>query len=134
VSGSTVELATVFSGLFENAVKFSPNGGDIHVSARVVDSSIEIEVADAGIGIPRADVDRVFNRFFRASNAREMESQGAGLGLAIARAIVRKHGGEITVTSVPDGGTLVRVILPLAQQGQTNREGGDRNGESPGGR
>ena len=134
VSGSPPELATVFSGLFENAVKFSPNGGDIEVSAKVVDSSIEIEVADTGIGIPPADVERVFDRFFRASNAREMESQGAGLGLAIARAIVRKHGGEITVTSVPDEGTLVRVILPLAQQGQTNREGGDRNGESPGGR
>lgn len=134
VSGSAVELATVFSGLFENAVKFSPNGGDILVSAKVVDSSIMIEVSDTGIGIPPTDVDRVFDRFFRASNAREMESQGAGLGLAIARAIVRKHGGEITVTSAPEKGTLVRVILPLAQQGLTYREGGDRNGESPGGR
>jgi PAS domain S-box-containing protein len=134
VSGSSAELATVFSGLFENAVKFSPNGGDIEVSAKVVDSSIVVEVADTGIGIPPADVDRVFDRFYRASNAREMESQGAGLGLAIVRAIVRKHGGEITVTSGPDEGTLVRVILPLAQQGQTNREGGDRDGESPGGR
>ncbi len=134
VSGSAVELATVFSGLFENAVKFSPNGGDIEVSAKVVDSSILVEVSDMGIGIPGTDVDRVFDRFFRASNAREMESQGAGLGLAIARAIVRKHGGEITVTSAPEQGTLVRVILPLAQQGQTYREGGDRDGESPGGR
>jgi PAS domain S-box-containing protein len=134
VSGSAVELATVFSGLFENAVKFSPNGGDIVVSAKVVDSSIMVEVSDTGIGIPPVDVDRVFDRFFRASNAREMESQGAGLGLAIARAIVRKHGGEITVTSAPEEGTLVRVILPVAQQGQTYREGGDRDGESPGGR
>jgi signal transduction histidine kinase len=134
VSGSEVELATVFSGLFENAVKFSPNGGDIQVSAKVVDGSITIEVSDSGIGIPGTDIDRVFDRFFRASNAREMESQGAGLGLAIARAIVRKYGGEITVTSAPEEGTLVRVILPLAQQGQTNREGGDRDGESPGGR
>jgi PAS domain S-box-containing protein len=134
VSGSAVELATVFSGLFENAVKFSPNGGDIQVSAKVVDTSIVVEVSDTGIGIPRTDVDRVFDRFFRASNAREMESQGAGLGLAIARAIVRKHGGEITVTSAPEEGTLVRVILPLAQKGHTYREGGDRDGESPGGR
>ncbi len=134
VSGSAAELATVFSGLFENAVKFSPNGGDIEVSAKVVDSSIVIEVSDMGIGIPPADVDRVFDRFFRASNAREMESQGAGLGLAIARAIVRKHGGEITVASAPAEGTLVRVILTLAQQGQTNIEGGDRDCESPGGR
>lgn len=134
VSGSLSELTTVFSGLIENAIKFSPNGGDIEVSARIANPSIVIEITDNGIGIPPTDVDRVFDRFFRASNAREMESQGAGLGLAIARAIVRKHGGEITVASVPDEGTLVRVILPVAQQGQTYTEGGDRDGESPGGR
>jgi PAS domain S-box-containing protein len=134
VSGSAVELATVFSSLYENAVKFSPNGGDIQVSAKVVDGSVTVEVSDDGIGIPSADLDQVFDRFFRATNAREMESQGAGLGLAIARAIVRKHGGEITVTSAPEKGTLVRVILPLAQQGHMNREGGDRDGKSPGGR
>jgi PAS domain S-box-containing protein len=134
VAGSASELATVFSGLLENAVKFSPDGGDIVVSTDIGDTTIAVEVLDTGIGIPPADIDRVFDRFFRASNAREMESQGAGLGLAIARAIVRKHGGEITVTSGPEPGTLVRVILPLAQTGQTNSEGGDRNGESPGGR
>jgi signal transduction histidine kinase len=134
VAGSARELATVFFGLLENAVKFSPNGGDIQVSTNIGDKTIAVEVLDAGIGIPPNDIDRVFTRFFRASNAREMESQGAGLGLAIARAIVRKHGGEITVTSGPGPGTLVRVILPLAQTGQTNTEGGDPDGESPGGR
>ncbi len=134
VSGSEAELTTVFSGLLENAVKFSPNGGDIQVSAKVADSAIVIEVSDTGIGIPPGDVDRVFDRFFRAANAREMETRGAGLGLAIARAIVRKHGGEITVTSAPEHGTLVRVILPSAPPGQTKKERGDRDGESLGGR
>ncbi len=133
VAGSTSELKAVFSGLIENAVKFSPNGGDIQLSAEVVDTSVVVEVSDSGIGIPADDIDQVFERFFRASNAREMETQGAGLGMAIARAIVRKHGGEITVTSAPGQGTLVRVSLPLAQTGQTNK-GGDRDGESPGGR
>jgi signal transduction histidine kinase len=135
VSGSASELNTVLFGLVENAIKFSPKGGDILLSAEIAGPSIVIEVSDTGVGIPAADIDRVFDRFFRAANARGMETQGAGLGLAIARAIVRKHGGEITVSSAPDEGTLVRVILPLAHTpGHNNPEGGDRDGESPRGR
>ena len=134
MSGSTSELETVLSELVENAVKFSPKGGDIVLSAKSADSSTVIEVSDTGVGIPAAEIDRVFDRFFRASNARDMEARGAGLGLAIARAIARKHGGEITVTSVPGDGTRVRVIMPTAHAGHDERQGGDHDGQSPRGR
>ena len=123
VLGSRSELETLVTALMENAVKFSPNGGTVNVQLSSLADRVELSVSDEGMGIPGADLERIFDRFFRASNARSMETQGAGLGLAIARAIVRKHGGEITVDSALGEGTTARVVLPAPKN-----EGGDHDG------
>lgn len=126
VTGSQSELGTLIGALVENAIKFSPQGGEIEVRLSREFDRVEVEVSDSGMGIPAPEIDQICERFFRASNAREMEVQGAGLGLAIARAIARKHGGEITATSVLNEGTTMRVILPASRS-----EGGDHDGDGP---
>ena len=77
------------------------------------DRSAIIEVEDSGIGIPEAEQERLFERFFRASTATEREIQGTGLGLSVAKTIVELHGGAIQVVSREGEGTIVRVTLPL---------------------
>jgi signal transduction histidine kinase len=89
-------LNQVFSNLVDNALKFTPPGGLVTVSARPVDSWIEVEVADSGSGIPPEELERVFERFYQTDKARSGGSRrGVGLGLAIAREIVQAHGGKI---------------------------------------
>ena len=110
VLGSEPELTSLVVGLVENALKFSD--ADVEVRVSRIGPWIELVVEDHGVGIPAAELGRVFDRFFRASNARQLETPGAGLGLAIARAIVRKHGGEIAIDSELGAGTTTRVLLP----------------------
>jgi two-component system OmpR family sensor kinase len=107
-------LRLVVSNLLHNAVKFSPPNG--LVTVRILserDESVLI-VSDTGPGIPREDVPRVFERFYRASASRSPDTPGVGLGLAIARAIVDAHGGRIAVGGSPGAGATFTVHLPLA--------------------
>lgn len=99
--------------LLDNAIKYTPEGGEVRVSTRRSDDDAMIEVRDTGIGIRPEDLPYVFDRFYRADRART-RSTGTGLGLPIARGIVTLLGGTITLESVPEGGTTVRVRLPLA--------------------
>jgi hypothetical protein len=82
-----------------------------------------IEIEDTGIGIPRAEHDRLFERFFRSSTATSQAIPGTGLGLAITRAIAEAHGGQITFTSEPGSGTCFVVRLPLQQSGAGPQSG-----------
>jgi PAS domain S-box-containing protein len=106
-------LQQVLDSLISNAVKFSPAGGRVDVRASHDDREWRIEVADGGIGIPPAEVDHLFDRFFRASNARRAAVPGTGLGLPTARAITELHGGRIEVTSAAGGGATFTVVLPI---------------------
>jgi PAS domain S-box-containing protein len=113
-AGDGERIGQVLDNLLANAVKFTPAGGRVVVRTRQEGDTAIIEVADTGVGIPAGDMDRLFERFFRAGTATEQQIPGIGLGLAITRAIVRAHGGDIDVASVEGYGTTFRVELPLA--------------------
>jgi PAS domain S-box-containing protein len=113
VPGDGVRLAQVVDVLLSNAVKFTPEGGRIAVTATPRDRLWRIEVSDTGIGVPADEQDALFERFYRASNARASRIPGSGLGLPVARAIVELHGGSILVRSRQGSGTTVSVTLPV---------------------
>jgi signal transduction histidine kinase len=103
----------LLDNLVSNAIKFTPEGGEVRVSVGALNGAVRLEVADTGIGIPVEDQQRLFERFFRASTAADSQIQGTGLGLYIARAIVEAHGGEITFESEAGRGTAFRIELPV---------------------
>ena len=111
VLGSKDELDQVFLNVFDNAVKYTPSGGAISVSASVYEGEVAITVRDDGIGIAPKDLPHVFERFYRGEAGRQME--GTGLGLAIVEHYVIQHGGRVSVHSRPGVGTDVTVVLPL---------------------
>lgn len=107
-------LAQLLDNLTSNAVKFTPEGGQVSMRLKADATSAVIEVEDSGIGIPEDELRHLFERFFRASTATEREIQGTGLGLSVAKTIVELHGGTIEVDSRVGQGTRVRVQLPLS--------------------
>jgi two-component system, sensor histidine kinase and response regulator len=113
VSGDRERLSQLVGNLISNALKFTPAGGTVTARSFVDSSRAVVEVADTGIGIPKAEQSRLFQRFFRSSTATEQAIPGTGLGLVISRAIAEAHGGTIDVTSEPGEGTTFRVEIPL---------------------
>ncbi|MCH5670788.1 ATP-binding protein [Streptomyces gilvus] len=116
------QLDRVLMNLLSNAVKFTPDGGTVTVCADVQDGTVVLSVSDTGIGIPAAEQDKLFQRFFRASNAADAAIPGTGLGLTIVRTIVANHGGGTEVHSEEGRGTTITARLPLV--------GGDRSADT----
>lgn len=115
VRGDGDRLGQVFINLLHNAVKFSPDGGDVTVTVRRDGDRVVASVADHGVGIPHAAQARVFERFYKVDRARVRgEAGGTGLGLAIARHIVEQHGGTIWVKSDEGVGSIFSFALPIA--------------------
>jgi signal transduction histidine kinase len=112
--GDPERVHQVLANLLENAVRHSPAGGRVEVSARAERGRIAIEVCDEGPGIPEEYANRVFERFYRADSARSSSHGGAGLGLAIARWIVDLHGGDIRAERRTPTGCRMIVLLPAA--------------------
>jgi len=112
VRGDGGRLGQVVDNLLANAVKFTPAGGEVNVAACPVDGEWRLVVSDTGIGIPVGELGGLFQRFYRASNARTEEVSGSGLGLAIAHRVVELHGGTIEISSAEGEGTEVTVTLP----------------------
>jgi signal transduction histidine kinase/CHASE3 domain sensor protein len=112
VRGDRAQLERALMNLGANAVKFSPRGGRVQILALAHGDMVGISVSDEGIGIPAADLDRLSERFFRASNATEQSIPGTGLGLAIVREVVEAHDGDMQVFSEEDKGTTMRLLLP----------------------
>jgi two-component system, OmpR family, phosphate regulon sensor histidine kinase PhoR len=112
--GDEERLGQLLVNLLHNAVKFSPDGGHVTVTARREGSDVVVSVVDEGIGIPRVDQDRIFERFYKVDRARHRGAGGTGLGLAIARHIVEAHGGRIWVESAEGAGSSFRFSLPVA--------------------
>lgn len=113
VSGDAVLLRRVVDNLVENAIKFTPAQGRVLVSVHRIGEQAVLQVEDSGIGIARAAMPHVFERFFREDASRTRASGGAGLGLAIVAAVVQAHGGRIDATSEPGQGSRFRVHLPV---------------------
>jgi two-component system, OmpR family, phosphate regulon sensor histidine kinase PhoR len=112
VNGDSLSLQQVLQNLLDNAVRYSPTGGHIIISAFVKSSEIVISVADNGVGIPKAEQERIFERFYRADAARARAEGGTGLGLSIAKHLVEAHGGRIQVQSDVGIGSTFSVYLP----------------------
>jgi two-component system, OmpR family, sensor histidine kinase SenX3 len=89
-----------------------PGGGTVSVRARAVDDEIELTVQDSGIGIPRKDLDRIFERFYRVDGGRSRMSGGTGLGLSMVRHVVANHGGRVRVESAEGEGATFTIDLP----------------------
>ncbi|MFK4100126.1 ATP-binding protein [Streptomyces sp. NPDC019531] len=107
------QLDRVLMNLLSNAVKFTPEGGKVSVRAEREDGEVILSVSDTGIGIPEKEQEKLFQRFFRASNATDAAIPGTGLGLTIVRTIVANHGGETRVRSQEGRGTTITARLPL---------------------
>jgi len=103
-----VRAREILTNLIANALRYTPRGGHVTVTARAEDAALLIDVRDTGAGIAPERIGRIFDRFYKSP-----ESRGAGLGLAIAKQLVEAHGGDISATSVPGQGTTIRFTLPL---------------------
>lgn len=109
----TDQIDQVLDNVVSNAVKYTSTGGSIMIAAKRVDVHwIEIVVQDTGSGIPQADIERIFERFYRVDKGRSRSMGGTGLGLSIAREIIKAHGGDITLESEVGRGTKVSITLP----------------------
>ena len=115
IMGDRGRIEQVMLNVLGNAVKYTPDGGHIRVTAGSEGETVWMEVADDGIGIPEADRSRIFERFYRVDKARSRESGGTGLGLSIATEIVQRHHGSLTLVDRPGPGTTVRLELPITQ-------------------
>jgi signal transduction histidine kinase len=124
IPGEPAKLAQLLDNLVSNAIKFTPRDGRVDVRLSMNGELIRVEVSDTGIGIPDAERERLFQRFFRAQSALERQIQGTGLGLYISKAIVEAHGGRIGVNSEPGQGTTFVVELPKADGAGSTDAGG----------
>ena len=113
VTADRERITQVMMNVVSNSIKYTPDGGKIAITAGSDKDRVWLEVSDNGIGIPKADRDRIFERFYRVDKARSRESGGTGLGLSIAKEIVDQHQGSISIVDKPDPGLTIRVELPV---------------------
>jgi len=107
------KITQVLDNIISNALKYSPQGGKITFRVKELNEHIQVSVSDEGVGIPKADLSKIFDRFYRVDKARSRKLGGTGLGLAIAKEVVVAHGGEIWAESRENKGTTIFFTLPL---------------------
>ncbi len=115
VEGDRARIKQVVVNLLDNAIKYTPSGGSVHLNVRAEAGKAILEVVDTGIGIPAAALPHVFERFYRVDDARSRDAGGAGLGLAIVKSICTAHGGRLEVESTEGKGSRFTLELTLAQ-------------------
>jgi len=112
--GDLQDLERIFHNLLGNAIKYTPEGGEIAVIGTLLpDNFFLFKICDTGIGIPPEELPRVFDEFFRATNAKKELKTGTGLGLSIVKKTVEKYGGRVDVTSEVGTGSCFSVYLPV---------------------
>jgi two-component system sensor histidine kinase VicK len=119
--GDRDKIALALHNLVGNALKYTPSGGTVTIRARDEDGRVLVDVCDTGIGIAAEDAERIFEKFYRANDQRVANITGSGLGLALAREVIRLHRGDITVQSEIDAGSTFTLSLPLVE-GATEHE------------
>lgn len=111
--GDRDQLTMAMQNLIDNAINYSPENTKVAVTSRVKDGIVEISVTDQGIGIPEADLLRIFERFYRVDPARSRQTGGTGLGLSIVKHVAAKHGGDVKVWSAENVGSTFTLMLPI---------------------
>src|SRR6266487_1963671 len=114
IRADAARLGEVLDNLLDNAVKYSPQNGKIHLQVELRGDDVALSVSDNGVGVGQNDLPRIFERFYRADKARSRELGGTGLGLAIVKHIAQLHGGRVKAESQLGRGTTVRVLLPVS--------------------
>jgi signal transduction histidine kinase len=112
INGDKIELSQVFYNIIDNALKYTPPGGTVSISDRIISENYVVTVSDSGIGIPSSILDRVFDPFFRSDSARVTE--GVGLGLTLTKKIIESHKGSIVIRSEVNEGTNVIISFPIS--------------------
>jgi two-component system phosphate regulon sensor histidine kinase PhoR len=115
IHADSTKMHDVLRNLMENAVNYSPEGGSITLGARVEGERVLLTVADEGPGVPEADLERVFERFYRVDKSRTRDPGGTGLGLSIVRHLVELHGGRVRAENRRQGGALFTISLPYSR-------------------
>ena len=112
ILGDRDQLIMALQNLIDNAINYSPENTKVAVTSRVKDHIVEISITDQGIGIPEADLVRIFERFYRVDPARSRQTGGTGLGLSIVKHVAAKHGGDVKVWSAENVGSTFTLMLP----------------------
>jgi two-component system sensor histidine kinase SenX3 len=127
ILGNGDEVALALGNLVANAVAYSPDGSRVVVAARTDDLMVDLTVTDQGIGIPAAELDRIFERFYRVDPARHRSTGGTGLGLSIVKHVAASHGGDVSVWSVEGQGSTFTLSLPRRLPAEPPRTAADHD-------
>ena len=111
----TDKMTQVLDNILNNAIKYSPDGGKITFSMKTTETQLIVSISDEGLGIPKEDLPKIFDRFYRVDKARSRAQGGTGLGLAIAKEIVKQHNGFIWAKSEYGHGSTFTIVLPYAK-------------------
>ena len=114
IQGDKEKIQRVVANLLDNALKYTPDGGEIIVSSEQNQKEVSVSIKDTGIGVSKEELPKIFNRFYRCDQSRSL--QGVGLGLSLAKAIVHVHHGDISVSSSSEEGSLFTFKLPRTHQ------------------
>jgi signal transduction histidine kinase len=112
IEGDETKLRQVIDNFLSNAIKYSPNGGDIEIGGHFTDNLVTVYIKDSGVGLPFEEQERVFERFYRVDGKLSRKTQGAGLGLFLSKAIIEAHGGTVGVDSKLGNGATFYFTLP----------------------
>ena len=119
IEADELKVKEIIYNLLSNAVKFTPESGKIGMRARIVDSEVEVEVWDTGVGIAMENMEKIFEGFFRVDTPYSRVTEGTGLGLPLSKKLVELHGGKLSVKSEGlNKGTSVRFTLPIVSMGR----------------
>lgn len=113
ISANREDVTRVFTNFLDNAIKYNHPGGKVFVRARTIEDFIQVEIQDTGIGIPKKELDKIFDEFYRVKSKETQGIAGTGLGLTIAKKIIEAHNGHIELESRLHQGTTLRVLLPI---------------------
>jgi len=112
INGAQIYIEETIANLLANSVKYTPNGGRVDIAVKNKGDSVLLQIADTGIGIPKDEIPKLFEEFFRARNAKKIERTGTGLGLSIAKQVIERHNGRIWVESEEGRGSTFSILLP----------------------